>query len=279
MKTGIKNSILVFVCLLLLAAPATAQSLIDGSSFEAYKLSARQIYNELGGNKQKLFGKAAKYYEAMFEWGVEEGAKDPEVKARTEEIMRTLSNKNADALIDSYIMVVETNYNMTRTELDEAQKYIANAAKMNEEVSGFEILDTKFYYDENNGVTTPMIGLSVFNGAPYVVSHIYLKARVFSEGRVIPWFEEEFNFGVPNGVKINEIADWELMTDASAGWDAIPRRDDLEIKLEVVKLVSDKGREYKAHPLPGNHAAYIKMLNDQIAIYSEELAELKKLSN
>lgn len=279
MKMNKKHVFFILVCLLLWVSGVNAQSVIDGATFDSYKLSARTIYEELSGNKQQLFSKAARYYEAMFEWGAEEGVQNPDIMERTDKIRQALSGKTADALIDSYIMVVEENYAMAKTELDEAQKYIANAKKMNEAVNGFEIMDSKFYYDESQENAVPMIGLSVHNGTTSTITYLYLRAKVYSPGRVIPWFEDEFNFGVAEGVKPNDTADWELVTDVANGWDSIPKRDDLAISIEVVKLITAKGQELNVYPLPDNHEAYIKMLNDQIKVFSDELAELKKLVN
>lgn len=278
MKTTIKRILLITVCLLFCVSAAQAQTLINGSSIEAYQTSVTEIHKELSGNKQLLFAKAAGYYNAMFEWSIEAGKSDTEVKTRIADILKNLNGKNADALIDTYIIVVETNHNMAKKELEEAKKYIDNAVKMNEAVNGFEIMDAKFYYSENGADSAPMIGLAVYNGTAYTVKHIYLRAKVFSKGRVIPWFEEEFNFGVQNGLKKGQAADWELMTDASAGWDTIPKRDDLEISLEVVRLTTSDGRELNVYPLQKQQDEYLKVLNDQIEVFRLELEELKKLS-
>lgn len=277
MKTMIKRVFLAAICFLLYVSAVQAESVIDGSSIEAYQKSVVAIHKELSGNKQALFNKAAVYYNAMFEWSVEAGQSDPEVKVRIDKILQDLNGQNADALIDTYIIVVETNHNMAKKELEEARKYIENATKMNAAISGFEIMDAKFYFDESGVEPVPMIGLAVFNGTAYTVKHIYLRAKVYSKGRVIPWFEEEFNFGV-QGLKKGQTADWELMTDAAAGWNTIPNRADLEISLEIVKLVTSDGRELNAYPLPKQQDEYLKVLSDQIEVFSKELEELKKLA-
>lgn len=279
MKTMVKRIFLITVYLLFYVSAVQAQSVLNGSSIEAYQKSVVEIHNELSGNKQALFAKAADYYNAMFKWSVEAGKNDPEIKTRINDILKNLSGKNADALIDTYIIVVETNHNMAKQELLEAKKYITNASKMNEAISGFEIIDAKFYYNDGAAGSVPMIGLAVYNGTAHTVKHIYLRAKVYSKDRLIPWFEEEFNFGVQGGLNKGQMADWELLTDAAAGWDAIPKRDDLEILLEVVKLTTSNGRELNAYPLPKQQDEYLKVLNDQIEVFSQELKELKNLSS
>lgn len=279
MKVIVKHALLIVFVLCLGAATVQAQTVINGNSIKDYQQSVLAIHKELSGNKQTLFAKAADYYNAMFEWSIEAGKNDPEVKARINDIMRELNGKDADALIDTYIIVVETNYNMAQTELEEAKKYIESANKMNEAIKGFEIMDAQFYYDESNGVAVPMIGLAVHNGTAYAIKHLYLNAKVHSKGRVIPWFEEEFNFGIQGGLKKGATADWELMTDVAAGWDKIPKRDDLEITLEVVKLITTDGRELNAHPLPKQQDEYLKVLGDQIEVFRKELEELRKLAS
>lgn len=278
MKAIIKHALLAAFVLCFCVSAVQAQNVINGNSFDDYRQSVIAIHKELSGNKQTLFAKAADYYNAMFDWSVEAGKNDPEVKTRIGDIMRELNGKDADALIDTYVIVVETNYNMAKTELEEAKKYIENANKMNEAIKGFEIMDAQFYYDESSGKPVPMIGLAVHNGTAYVIKHLYLKAKVHSKGRVIPWFEEEFNFGIQGGLKKGATADWELMTDAAAGWDKIPKRDDLEITLEVVKLITADGRELNAYPLPKQQDEYLKVLNDQIEVFRKELEELRKLA-
>lgn len=278
MRRITKCVILALMCLLLWVPRGMAADMIDASSFESYQKTLLEIYNSLEGNKKKLLFKAAGYYEALFKWGFDAGKEDQEIMQRTQDIMQSFSGKNADDLIDTYIMVVQSNYDMASAELEQARKLIEDANTMNAVIKAFEILDAQFYYQKTNGKDLPMIGLAVYNDTPYIITHIYLRAKVSSPGRVLPWFDEEFNFPVPDGVPKGEMAEWELMTDPAAGWDAIPKRDDLSISLKVVKLVADGGQEITAYELPAEQNEYLDVLRQQIEVFRKELTELQALA-
>lgn len=276
MKRITRYVILAVICLLLWAPRGMAAETIDATSFETYQKSLLDIYNSLEGNKKKLLFKAAGYYEALFKWGFEAGVEDPQIMQRTQEIMQSFSGKTADDLINTYVLVVQQNHDMASAELEQAKKLIEDAKIMNAAIKAFEILDAQFYYQNSGGKDLPMIGLAVYNDSPYVIAHIYLRARVWSPGRV--WFDDEFNFSVPDGVPKGEMAEWELLTDPAADWDTIPKRDDLSIALEVVKLVTVDGLEIVAYELPPEQDEYLDVLTQQIEVFRKELAELQALA-
>lgn len=281
MRKIIVFSLLCFLCLsvgLNVCARAAADRKIDSTSYDTYQESIVAIYNSLAGNEQILFGKAAAYYRSLFDWGFQAGKDDPEILNRTNEILKSFNGKTSDDLIDTYIVVVQRNLEMAEAERTEAAKLVENAGRMNAELNKFEITAVYFYFDEFDGNEVPMIYLLVKNNSPHTVSHLYFNAKVSSKGRIIPWFEEEFNFGVPGGVKPDEVGEWDLMTDAAAGWDAIPKRDDLEIKLDLVKFTTTAGKTIEGYALPKEQDDYFKLLNDQIGVFKSELEELKSLS-
>lgn len=281
MRKTIISSCLFFFCFVLglnAAAWAAAERKIDSTSYEAYQEAIVAIYNSLEGNEQVLFGKAAAYYRSLFEWGFQAGKDDPEILNRTNEILKSFNGKSSDDLIDTYIVVVQRNLEMAEAERTEAAKLVENANRMNAELDKFEITAAYFYFDEFDGNKVPMIYLLVKNNSPHTINHLYFNAKVLSKGRIIPWFEEEFNFGISGGVKPGEVCEWDLMTDAAAGWDTIPKRDDLEIKLDLVKFTTKSGQTIEGYALPKEQDDYFKLLNEQIEVFKSELAELKALS-
>lgn len=61
------------------------------------------------------------------------------------------------------------------------------------------------------------IVLSVRNGTPYTVSRAYFSARAITDGREVPWIEDEFNYQIPGGLAPGETATWRLQPNRFQG--------------------------------------------------------------
>ena len=87
------------------------------------------------------------------------------------------------------------------------------------------------------GLETTII-LSVLNGTAHTVKRAFFSSEAVSDGREVPWIQEEFNHSIPGGLAPGERATWRLQPNMFSGsWNSVRVPRDARFVVQVTKLV------------------------------------------
>jgi hypothetical protein len=68
------------------------------------------------------------------------------------------------------------------------------------------------------------------------ISRVYFIGSVISSNREIPWITESFNYSIPGGIEVGEVAKWSLAPNMFSEWGKINIPENTIFKVEVVQF-------------------------------------------
>jgi hypothetical protein len=128
--------------------------------------------------------------------------------------------------------------------LREARAYLrllraaaARYASVRDSLRGFEVVSAQLR--QTRGFIGPeaTIVLTVQNNTSHSVSRAYFRGKAISDGRQVPWLEEDFNYSVPGGLEPRERATWRLTPNMFQGaWNRVAVPASARFQVEVTQL-------------------------------------------
>jgi hypothetical protein len=124
-------------------------------------------------------------------------------------------------------------------ELEERKKRAETAEA---KLSDFEIQRSRFEMRESYfGTEEPIIELTVRNGLDVAVSRAYFTGTLQSEGRSVPWIQEDFNYQISGGLEPGETATWRLAPNQFGPWGQVDAPSDAVLTVRVKRLDGPDG--------------------------------------
>lgn len=86
------------------------------------------------------------------------------------------------------------------------------------------------------GLETTIV-LTVLNGTGHAISRAHFRGKAMSEGRQVPWLDEEFNYSIPGGLEPGEQRTWRLSPNMfQDAWTRVRVPSDARFDVEVTEL-------------------------------------------
>ncbi|MTD40480.1 hypothetical protein GIX45_18010 [Erwinia sp. CPCC 100877] len=122
-------------------------------------------------------------------------------------------------------------------EIKELEAKKLNADKTIEELKKFEIIKSRFSKEKQQyGRDQPVIRLVVKNNTNHPISRAFFHGIIASEGRSVPWFEDDFNYVISGGLEPGEQAEWALAPDMFSEWGEVNAPSDAVFTVTVQRL-------------------------------------------
>ncbi|MFC1660323.1 hypothetical protein ACFL3S_02505 [Gemmatimonadota bacterium] len=131
---------------------------------------------------------------------------------------------------------------LARQHLAELRYASAKYDEARDSLSRFEVREAGLTQEQGYIGLESTIRLTVRNGTSHSISRAFFKARVASEGRSVPWIEEEFNHSIPGGLEPGEEVTWHLKPSGFQGdWNSVRVPARAEMMVEVQRLDGSDG--------------------------------------
>ena len=117
-----------------------------------------------------------------------------------------------------------------------------NAKNATQKLKNFTVLKASFHKKKRKyGGTIPIIKLTVKNDMGHAISRAYFKGTLISDGRSVPWLEEEFNYQISGGIESGETNEWSLAPNRFSDWGTVDIAQDAKFIVEVTDLDDANG--------------------------------------
>lgn len=122
-------------------------------------------------------------------------------------------------------------------EIKELEAKKLNADKDREALKKFEVSKSRFSMEKQDyGVDQPVIRLVVKNNTDKAISRVSFHGVIASEGREVPWFEDDFSYAIPGGLEPGEKAEWALAPNKFSDWGKVDAPSDAIFTVTVQRL-------------------------------------------
>ncbi|QKF72759.1 hypothetical protein AFAEC_0568 [Aliarcobacter faecis] len=226
---------------------------IDTSNDEKMKSSIQEVKKSLTVEKQKEFDEALQiilFSQINFKNIL---LNMSSIDNLNNDVKVLLNNKTADEVIQEATKIrvakIEEEKKIKEAKLEEEKKRALakikeleekklNIEKSKEILKKIEILSASFEQKtiQYSNLKEPIINLQVKNSTDKAISKIYFEGTVKSIGREIPWITETFNYSIPGGLEVGEIANWSLSPNMFSKWGNVETPKDVILEVEVLKI-------------------------------------------
>lgn len=216
----------------------------DGSSLDNFDKSVAAIGKTLKGDKKAVFLDCAYRLisdDELLLYTRTLLGRDDATDSGIAEYISDYDNLTADEFLKAYIKDLELYIKVVDKTIAELKQKQTNSVEIVKASKQFEVVNAEFFIYKSTFLDIPKIKMTVKNNTKFVVSYAYFKGTVVTPGRTIPWFQGNFHHTFQGGVEIGETVSFE-MSPAGLDWGSIPDRDDLEFKVETLKLEDEKGK-------------------------------------
>lgn len=122
-------------------------------------------------------------------------------------------------------------------EIKELEAKKINSDKAREELKKFEVIKSRFSMKkETYGRDQPVIKLVVKNNTDKAISRAFFHGVIASEGRAVPWFEDDFNYEISGGLEPGEQVEWALAPSKFSDWGKVNAPSDAIFTVTVQRL-------------------------------------------
>ena len=237
-------TILIIGALLFLSA-CSKEKTIDVSSDEAIKSSIQKLKEDLTPEDKEKFEESIKLL-AFDGRNLFELAADPDGVIR--KMKDRLDGKTAaEVIAEAEKLRLEKEKVRVEFEIKEQKQIAAEIAELEgemkaakvakEKLKDFEVVRSRFYFNEEGYAIDPRIELTVKNGQGEAVSRAYFYGVLATPGRSVPWISEDFNHSISGGLEPNEEATWKLTPSMFSAWRKAPKdRSDMVLTVTVTRL-------------------------------------------
>jgi len=99
------------------------------------------------------------------------------------------------------------------------------------------VLKASVEQSNNEFIASPTLLLQVRNDTPSPIKTVQMRIKVTSEGRTIPWYDDENSFTPSGGLEPGETTDWRIRPNMFSAWRNVPNgRDDLRVEVFPLTL-------------------------------------------
>jgi hypothetical protein len=140
---------------------------------------------------------------------------------------------------DSLAVAAATAYERRAAQsyVEALRRAAAAYASARDSLAGFRVLSAQLRQSRGFIGLEATIVLTVENGTSFSVSRAYFHGRAVSEGRQIPWIDEDFNHTIPGGIEPGERATWRLSPNMFQGaWSNVIVPAAARFEVEVTQL-------------------------------------------
>ena len=241
------NPRLILIICLILALVGCAEPTIDASNEDALKRSIENVRDSLSASEQTEFDEA---FQLLAMSQIDFSDLMAESQADTgllERRMRdSVHGKTANEVIDEANRIREQRRERERqqalSEIQELQEKRRRAESAREELKSFEVLRSRFYFQERQFTgKEPIIEIDVRNGTSYAISRAYFEGTIASPNRSVPWHQDTFNYSISGGLEPGEEASWRLAPNMFSGWGRVDAPDDAVFTVTVERLDGPDG--------------------------------------
>jgi hypothetical protein len=146
-------------------------------------------------------------------------------------------------------------------EVDELMQAKAKATADAEALKKFEILRSRFSFEENRFSTDATIEISVRNQTSFPISQVEFEGVLTSPGRSVPWVKDKFSYKIAGGLEPGEETTWRLAPNRFGEWSRAPKdRKDCVLTVKVLKLDGPDGKLLLDSEFPESKAQRLEQL-------------------
>lgn len=219
---------------------------VDSSTDDKFKESIETVKNSLTTDKKKEFEKAVQVMAFSAMGNLFEAATNPDGMQR--KIKDKLNGKTADEIITEGNRIIAERKikerEQTISEIKETEKMIAelkqkqaDAEKAKENLKQFNVVRSRFYFQESSFMKEAVVELTVKNETKLTVSKAYFKAVLSSPDRSVPWIVDSFNYKISGGIEPGEQVTWKLSPNMFGEWRKAPKdRKDMILTVTVTRI-------------------------------------------
>ncbi len=118
----------------------------------------------------------------------------------------------------------------------------AEAAVARDSLSQFAVESARLVQESGYFTLESTIILTVRNGTAHHISRAYFRGRAVSEGRQVPWIDEEFNYSIPGGLAPGERKTWRLTPNSFQGdWGNVRVPGSARFEVSVTRINDPNG--------------------------------------
>lgn len=219
---------IIGVILLSFLLSACDKPQIDSSTDDAMKSSIAKVRESLPENKREEFDSALKVvvFSNINMADLMRASSESDKEDISKKMREPLAGKTGEEVI-SYAQKITVERELKQKEqalqeIKELEQKKADSEKAKEELKKVQVLSSRFSLEpEEYGQPQPVIRLVVKNNSDKAISRVFFRGVIASEGRSVPWLEQDFNYEIAGGLEPNEEAAWALAPNKFSEWGKI----------------------------------------------------------
>lgn len=276
--------LLLFLILSMLILGCSKPRTIDSSTEESFKTSIETIKSTLGNDEKEEFEEALA---AVLLSGISK-ILDPNFNPDDtfSAARESLNGKTAEEVIaQGKIVIAERKakqLEQLRYEFKEVKEKIAEletsklkANQDKEELKNFRVTRSRFYFNENDFMTEPVIEMTVINDTEHPISKVHFHGVLATPGRSVPWVAEDFNYKISGGLEPGEKVTWHLAPNMLSEWWKAPKdRQDMVLTVATTRIDGPDGEPVYNSEFSEFDETRLADLKSRLAKIKENLAEL-----
>lgn len=152
----------------------------------------------------------------------------------------------------------------------------AKANEDKEQLKAFQVLRSRFYYEERSNRELPIIEITLRNNTGHPVSRAYFQCALSTPGRSVPWVNGSFNIAT-RGIEPGEEVTWKIDFATYSKWAKAPKdRQDMVLTVTVPRIDGRDKKPIFNSKFSKRDKARLKTLTKLIDELKTILAKLEK---
>lgn len=242
-----KYAVLAVSISILLGCDDLQNKKIDGSSDQSLKSSMADISKALPESEKEDFSKylmlVSLKHVNIFSPTVEvdmrnalngktareiiEEGKNIEIEKKKEDIKRESDEKKMVEI--KKLEKIERD----KEKIQELEKEIELQKLIKDKLEQIKFSDAKFRILDNDFMKEAVLSFTISNYSDEVLKTVYAKGTLISDGRTLPWFEDNFNFNVSGGLEKGETRTFNLTPNLLSSWSNVNAPEDAKLFITI----------------------------------------------
>lgn len=261
-----KHAVLTIAISMLLGCDDFQNKKIDGSSDESLKSSMAEISKKLPKSQQEEFSKylilvsfehvnifsptaAMDMRNALngktVKEIIEEG-RNIEIEKQKEEIRRETEEKEKEERAKL------EKIDHDKQKIKDLEKEIETQKIIESKLGQIEFSNSKLDMLDNGFMKEPVLSFKVINNSDEVLKNIYAKGILLSDGRQLPWYEDDFNFNISGGLEQGETREFRLSPNILSGWGSVKAPEDAKLIIKINGIENAKSEKIYISTMESN---------------------------
>lgn len=159
----------------------------------------------------------------------------------------------------------------------EAEANLRTQTEQKTLLDNIEITKPRFSYETSGYMEKPTIAFAIANKGRVPIKRIFIRGKVQTLGRAIPWVEDDFNYSFPGGLEPGEKKELSLAPNMFGEWGKVPKEaaKGAVLSLNLIAVEDASGKRIGDDDSNKNLALRKKALEDGIKTLGLKISDLE----